>query len=55
MSLAMAEFERAVIQERVKAGIRNPRAKGRRIGKPPKTPLSPELRSTYAANPSNSG
>jgi DNA invertase Pin-like site-specific DNA recombinase len=27
---AMAEFERALIQERVKAGIRNARAKGRR-------------------------
>ncbi len=31
---AMAEFERALIQERVKAGIRNPRAKGKRIGRP---------------------
>jgi DNA invertase Pin-like site-specific DNA recombinase len=31
---AMAEFERALIQERVKAGIRNARAKGRRIGRP---------------------
>jgi DNA invertase Pin-like site-specific DNA recombinase len=30
---AMAEFERALIQERVKAGIRNARAKGRRIGR----------------------
>jgi DNA invertase Pin-like site-specific DNA recombinase len=26
---AMAEFERALIQERVKAGLRNARAKGR--------------------------
>jgi DNA invertase Pin-like site-specific DNA recombinase len=33
---AMAEFERALIQERVKAGIRNARAKGRRIGRPSK-------------------
>jgi len=32
---AMAEFERALIQERVKAGIRNARAKGKRIGRPP--------------------
>lgn len=40
---AMAEFERALIQERVKAGMRNARAKGRRIGRPPQTPLSPEL------------
>ena len=31
---AMAEFERALIQERVKAGIRNALAKGRRIGRP---------------------
>ena len=31
---AMAEFERALIQERVKAGIRNARAKRRRIGRP---------------------
>jgi DNA invertase Pin-like site-specific DNA recombinase len=34
---AMAEFERALIQERVRAGIRNARAKGTRIGRPPKT------------------
>jgi DNA invertase Pin-like site-specific DNA recombinase len=31
---AMAEFERALIQERVKAGLRNARAKGRRLGRP---------------------
>jgi DNA invertase Pin-like site-specific DNA recombinase len=31
---AMAEFERALIQERVKAGIRHARAKGKRIGRP---------------------
>jgi DNA invertase Pin-like site-specific DNA recombinase len=31
---AMAEFERALIQERVKAGIRNARAKGKHIGRP---------------------
>ena len=31
---AMAEFERALIQERVRAGIRNARAKGQRIGRP---------------------
>jgi putative DNA-invertase from lambdoid prophage Rac len=33
---AMAEFERELIQERVKAGIRNARAKGKRIGRPRK-------------------
>ena len=31
---AMAEFERALIQERVKAGLRNARAKGRKLGRP---------------------
>jgi DNA invertase Pin-like site-specific DNA recombinase len=31
---AMAEFERALIQERVRAGIRNARAKGKRVGRP---------------------
>jgi DNA invertase Pin-like site-specific DNA recombinase len=30
----MAEFERELIRERVKAGMRNARAKGTRIGKP---------------------
>jgi DNA invertase Pin-like site-specific DNA recombinase len=33
---AMAEFERALIQERVKAGLRNARAKGKRLGRPSK-------------------
>jgi DNA invertase Pin-like site-specific DNA recombinase len=31
---AMAEFERALIQERVRAGLRNARAKGRRLERP---------------------
>lgn len=31
---AMAEFERSLIQERVKAGLRNARAKGRMLGRP---------------------
>ncbi len=31
---AMAEFERSLIAERVKAGLRNARAKGRRLGRP---------------------
>src|SRR6202790_2993879 len=31
---AMAEFERALIQERVRAGIRNARNKGRQLGRP---------------------
>lgn len=32
---AMAEFERSLIQERVKAGLRNAKAKGKRLGRPP--------------------
>jgi DNA invertase Pin-like site-specific DNA recombinase len=32
---AMAEFERELIRERVKAGILHARAKGKRIGRPP--------------------
>jgi DNA invertase Pin-like site-specific DNA recombinase len=31
---AMAEFERALIQERVRAGMRNARVKGKRLGRP---------------------
>ena len=31
---AMAEFERSLIQERVKAGLRNARAKGHQLGRP---------------------
>jgi DNA invertase Pin-like site-specific DNA recombinase len=31
---AMSEFERALIQERVKAGLRNARAHGKRLGRP---------------------
>jgi DNA invertase Pin-like site-specific DNA recombinase len=31
---AMAEFERALIQQRVKAGLRNARAKGIMLGRP---------------------
>jgi len=31
---AMAEFERTLIQERVKGGLRNARAKGKRLGRP---------------------
>jgi len=31
---AMAEFERALIQERVRAGLRNARARGKKLGRP---------------------
>jgi len=33
---AMAEFERSLIQERVKAGLRNARAKGEDVRKTPR-------------------
>ena len=33
---AMAEFERALIQERVRAGPRAAKAKGKRLGRPPR-------------------
>jgi DNA invertase Pin-like site-specific DNA recombinase len=32
---AMAEFERALIQERVRSGIQNARRQGKRLGRPP--------------------
>jgi DNA invertase Pin-like site-specific DNA recombinase len=41
---AVAELERSLIVERVRAGMRNARAKGKRIGRPPRTQLSPEDR-----------
>ncbi len=40
---AMAEFERALIQERVRAGLRNARAKGTRLGRPPRFVPSAEV------------
>ena len=45
---AFAEFERDCIRERVRAGMRNARAKGERIGRPPRTQLSPEDRKAIA-------
>lgn len=45
---AMAEFERSLIVERVKAGMRNARAKGKRIGRPPRTYLDQEERKAIA-------
>lgn len=32
---AVAEFERDIISERVKAGLRNTKRKGKRLGRPP--------------------
>ena len=45
---AMAEFERGLIVERVKAGMRNARAKGRRIGRPAHVPLTGQFREEIA-------
>jgi DNA invertase Pin-like site-specific DNA recombinase len=47
---AVAELERALTVERVKAGIRNARAKGKRIGRPPLRSFSDEeIRAIRAA------
>ena len=35
---AISEFERALIRERIKSGISNARAKGKRLGRPPANP-----------------
>ena len=43
---AMAEFERALIQERVRAGLRNAQSKGRRLGRPRLTNLAGASRVT---------
>jgi DNA invertase Pin-like site-specific DNA recombinase len=39
---AVAEFERNIISERVKAGLRNAQRKGKRLGRPPVPPLTIE-------------
>jgi DNA invertase Pin-like site-specific DNA recombinase len=41
---AVAELERSLIVERVRAGMRNAKARGKRIGRPSKTYLSPEAK-----------
>lgn len=41
---AVAELERSLIIERVRAGMRNAKAKGRRIGRPAKTFLNQDVR-----------
>ena len=45
---AVAELERSLIAERVKAGMRNSREKGKRVGRPPRTYLSSETRKAIA-------
>jgi DNA invertase Pin-like site-specific DNA recombinase len=43
---SVAELERSLIGERVRAGLRNARAKGKRLGRPPLRELNPsEIRS----------
>ncbi len=41
---AVAELERSLIVERVRTGMRNARAKGKRIGRPPRTFLNQDAR-----------
>ena len=43
---AMAEFERALIVERVKAGLKNAKTKGTKLGRPTLTDLSKASRVT---------
>ncbi len=45
---AFAEFERDCIRERVQAGLRNAKAKGKHIGRPPRTYLSEEMKKAIA-------
>ena len=45
---AVAELERSLIVERVRAGMRNARAKGKSIGRPLRTQLTPEDRKSIA-------
>jgi DNA invertase Pin-like site-specific DNA recombinase len=39
----MAEFERSLIQERVRAGLRHAQAKGKRLGRPPLRVLTADV------------
>ncbi len=45
---AFAEFERDCIRERARAGMRDAKAKGKRIGRPPRTWLSEQTRKDIA-------
>jgi putative DNA-invertase from lambdoid prophage Rac len=49
---AMAEFERALIAERIRAGLRNARAKGKRLGRPPVAVDVAKVRELWAAGTS---
>jgi DNA invertase Pin-like site-specific DNA recombinase len=46
---AVAELERSLIAERVRAGIRNARAKGKRLGRPRQDVLISKIRELLAA------
>jgi DNA invertase Pin-like site-specific DNA recombinase len=46
---AMAEFERSLIQERVKSGLRNARSKGKRLGRPPMSVSLSQIESLRAS------
>lgn len=49
---AMAEFERELIRERVKAGLQNARGKGKRLGRKPVPPVDrSKIISLYIASP----
>jgi DNA invertase Pin-like site-specific DNA recombinase len=48
---AVAELERSLIVERVKAGLRNARAKGKRLGRPSKAIVEEPLRCYVAKVP----
>ena len=37
---AVAEFERDIISDRVKSGLENARAKGKKLGRPPLSPIT---------------
>jgi DNA invertase Pin-like site-specific DNA recombinase len=50
---AVAELERSLIGERVRAGMRNARLKGRKIGRPPLTALNQETRQAIILAHSN--
>lgn len=50
---AVAELERSLIVERVKAGLRNARAKGKRLGRPRRIPSARVTRQTWRSNTSS--
>ena len=52
---AVAELERSLIAERVRAGLRNARAKGKRLGRPTAKGSDLEIRSLLASGVSMQG